>query len=102
MAEGQTDEGFHVLTPWCPRRAGLPGRGTAFFPKESGGKERPGASPTLDPPVRGLMAAVRCTDRAKTGRALPPAPLAGACGNWGPRRSPAKRVRWGEEAQRRE
>ena len=35
-----------------------------------------GAPPTLDPPIRGLMAAVGCTGRAKTGRALPPAPLA--------------------------
>ena len=54
------------------------------------------------PPKRGLLAAVGCTDRAKTGLALPPAPLAGACGNWGPRRSPAKRVRWGEEVQWKE
>ena len=79
-----------------------------------GGKKGPGVCPRR-PPVRGLLAAVGCTDRAKTGRALPPALLAGACGSWGPRRSPAKypqgarrirkaakpptaaqRVRWGE------
>ena len=32
-----------------PRGAGLPGRGTAFFPKESGGKERAGGVPPAPP-----------------------------------------------------
>ena len=32
-----------------PRWAGLPGRGTAFFPKESGGKERAGGVPPAPP-----------------------------------------------------
>ena len=58
-----------------PRRLRL-GRGTAFFPKESGGKERAGGCPPWPPQKRGLMAAVGCTDRAKIGRALPPALLA--------------------------
>ena len=43
-----------------------------FLPKEMGGKKGQGLRP-LDPPKRGLMAAVGCTDRAKTNRALPPA-----------------------------
>ena len=55
-----------------PRRLRL-GRGPAFFPKESGGKERAGGLPPAPPKKRGLMAAVGCTDRAKTNRALPPA-----------------------------
>ena len=59
-----------------PRRLRL-GRGTAFFPEESGGKERAGGlRPPWPPQKRGLMAAVGCTDRAKIGRALPPALLA--------------------------
>ena len=37
-----------------PRRAGLPGRGTAFFPKESGGKERPGGFARPGPPSTGV------------------------------------------------
>ena len=41
-----------------------------------GEKKGRGAPPTLDPPIRGFMAAVGCTDRAKTSRALPPVPLA--------------------------
>ena len=52
-----------------PRRLRL-GPGTAFGVK-SGGKTTRAAA--LDP---GFMAAVGCTDRAETGRALPPAPLA--------------------------
>ena len=52
-----------------PRRLRL-GRGTAFGVK-SGGKTTRAAA--LDP---GPMAAVGCTDRAETGRALPPARLA--------------------------
>ena len=71
-----------------PPVAGLPGRGTAFFPKESGGKERARGSfmrwlrvdfhrrcprhlrlPVL--PKRGPMAA-GCTNQAKTGRASTP------------------------------
>ena len=42
-----------------------------FLPEEMGGKKGRGAPPTLNPPVRGLMAAVGCTDRAKTGPTLP-------------------------------
>src|SRR5699024_11827783 len=64
---------YHLLTihrglpPWdAPTRRAPP-----FLPEEMGGKKGRGASPTLDPPVRGLMAAVGCTDRAKTSRALP-------------------------------
>ena len=52
-----------------PRRLRL-GRGTAFDVK-SGGKTTRAAA--LDP---GLMAAVGCTELAKTGSASPPAPLA--------------------------
>ena len=52
-----------------PRRLRL-GPGTAFAVK-SGGKTTRAAA--LDP---GPMAAVGCTDRAETGRALPPARLA--------------------------
>ena len=110
---------YHLLTihrglpPWdAPTRRAPP-----FLPEEMGGKKGRGASPifevashgfsskappapsTLDPEP---MAAVGCDWLERTGPASPPAPLAGACGNWGPRRSPAKRVRWGEEAQRRE
>ena len=55
-----------------PPGGGLPGRGTAFFPKESGGKERAGVCPR-HPPIRGLMAAVGCVWSARTGLALPPA-----------------------------
>ena len=58
-----------------PRRLRL-GRGPAFFPKESGGKERAGGLPPAPPKKRGPMAAVGCTDRAKTEHALPPVPLA--------------------------
>ena len=36
-----------------PRGAGLPGRGTAFFPKESGGKERAGGVPPGAPQYGG-------------------------------------------------
>ena len=46
-------------------------RAPPFLPKEMGGKKGQGLRP-LDPPKRGLMAAVGCTDRAKTNRALPP------------------------------
>ena len=115
MAEGQTDEGFPRSHAWVPLAGRACPAGAPISSRRNGGKEGSGASPP-EPPKRGLMAAVRCTNRAKTGSALPPAPLAGACGNWGPRRSPAKypqgarrirkaakpptaaqRVRWGEE-----
>ena len=60
-----------------PSRSGPARPGHRFLSQrkrwERKGREAP---PTLDPPIRGLMAAVGCTGRAKTGRALPPAPLA--------------------------
>ena len=37
-----------------PHGAGLPGQGTAFFPKESGGKERAGGFAHHDPPSTGV------------------------------------------------
>ena len=104
-----------IHLPGVPPRARAYPAGAPISSRRNGGKEGPGGFPPFQkggfawifiegapgafdpgPPVRGLLAAVGCTDRAKTSRALPPAPLAGACGNWGPRRSPAKRVRWGE------
>ena len=55
----------------CPAGAPL------SFPKKAVGKKGPGGSAHPGPPKkRGLMAAVGCTGRAKTGRALPPALLA--------------------------
>ena len=72
-----------------PPGARLPGRGTAFFPKESGGKERAGGSflrwlrvdshrrcprhlrPPA-PPNTGVHGGKRCTGQAKTGRASTP------------------------------
>ena len=50
-----------------PGGAGLPGRGAAFDVK-SGGKTTRACGPW----TQGPMAAVSCTDRAKTGPALPP------------------------------
>ena len=104
-----------IHLPGVPPGARAYPAGAPISSRRNGGKEGPGGFPPFQkggfawifiegapgafdpgPPVRGLLAAVGCTDRAKTSRALPPAPLAGACGNWGPRRSPAKRVRWGE------
>ena len=78
MAEGQTDEGFHVLTPWCPPLAGraCPAGAPLSFQKKAVGKKGRGASPALAPPVRGFMAAVGCTNRAEARRALPPVFLA--------------------------
>ena len=38
----------------APRGAGLPGRGTALFPKEIGGKERPGGFARPGPPSTGV------------------------------------------------
>ena len=53
--------------------AGLPGRGTAFFPKKAVGKKGPrGIFPPAPPKKRGFMAAVRCVWPAKTSRASPP------------------------------
>ena len=43
-----------------------------FFPKKWGERRAGGAPPTLDPPVRGFMAAESCTDKARTGRASTP------------------------------
>ena len=104
-----------IHLPGVPPRARAYPAGAPISSRRNSGKEGPGGFPPFQkggfawifiegapgafdpgPPVRGLLAAVGCTDRAKTSRALPPAPLAGACSNWGPRRSPAKRVRWGE------
>ena len=77
FAEQMTDEGFLVLAPGYPPPRGAPARrAPLFLPEEMGGKKGRGASPTLGPPVRGFMAAVGCTDRAETGRALPPVFLA--------------------------
>ena len=74
MAEGQTDEGFHVLTPGVPPAGrACPAGAPLSFQKKAVGKKGRGASPALAPPVRGFMAAVGCTNRAKTNRALPPA-----------------------------
>ena len=56
----------------CPSRGGPARPGPPFLPEEMGGKKGPGVFPRR-PPKRGLMAAVGCTGRAKTGRALPPA-----------------------------
>ena len=78
FAEQMTDEGFLVLAPgYPPPPRGAPARrAPLFLPEEIGEKKGRGASPTLGPPVRGFMAAVGCTDRAETGRALPPVFLA--------------------------
>ena len=46
-------------------------RASPFLPEEMGRKKGRGASPALDPPVPGLMAAVCCLWPAKTGRASP-------------------------------
>ena len=58
-----------------PSRGGPARPGPPFLPKEMGEKKGLGVCPR-HPPKRGFMAAVGCTDRAKTGRALPPALLA--------------------------
>ena len=72
MAEGQTDEGFPRSHAWVPLAGRACPAGAPISSRRNGGKEGSGASPP-EPPKRGLMAAVGCTDRAKTGSALPPA-----------------------------
>ena len=71
---------MHCRAGACPRRY-LPGyspggtparRAPPFLPEEMGGKKGRGAPPTLDPPIRGFMAAESCTDKARTGRASTP------------------------------
>ena len=63
-------------------------RAPPFLPEEMGGKKGRGASPTLDPPIRGFMAAESCTDKARTGRASTPGTffgfVTGAAAPWGP------------------
>ena len=46
-----------------------------FFPKKWGKRRAGGLRPPWTPQVRELMAAVGCTGKAKTSRALPPALL---------------------------
>ena len=59
-------------SPGHPRGGGPARPGPPFLPEEMGRKKGRGAPPTLDPPVRGLMAAVGCVWPARTGLALPP------------------------------
>ena len=81
---GRDDPGAPSVGATCGRpakggpasRRGPARPGPPFLPEEMGEKKGRGAPPTLDPPIRGFMAAVGCTDRAKTSRALPPVPLA--------------------------
>ena len=56
---------------WSPAGGGTGLRRPPFLPKEMGEKKGRGAPPSLGPPIRGLMAAVRRTGRAKTDRASP-------------------------------
>ena len=83
------DEGLHVLTPGCPSRDGPARPGPPFLPEEMGRKKGRGASPALGPPVRGLMAAVGCTEKARAGRASTPSsffvPVTGAAAPWAAR-----------------
>ena len=72
MAEGQTDEGFPRSHAWVPLAGRACPAGAPISSRRNGGKEGSGASPP-EPPKRGLMAAVGCTGRAKTGSAFPPA-----------------------------
>ena len=65
VGRGILDAPFDFRDP--PGGAGLPGRGAAFDVK-SGGKTTRACGPW----TQGPMAAVSCTDRAKTGPALPP------------------------------
>ena len=59
--------------PGCPPRgARLRGGRPHFFPKKWGERRAGGLRPPWTPQVRGLMAAVGCTNRAKTGHASPP------------------------------
>ena len=64
-------------------------RAPPFLPEEMGGKKGRGASPTLDPPIRGFMAAESCTDKARTGRASTPGSffgfVTGAAAPWAAR-----------------
>ena len=52
--------------------AGACAAGAPISSQRNGGKEGAGGSTPRRPPVRGLMAAVGCTNRAETRRALPP------------------------------
>ena len=54
------------------RRHRPPGERPHFFPKKWGERRAGGLRPPWPLPVRGIMAAAGCTDRAKTNRALPP------------------------------
>ena len=63
--------GSSISAPGYPPQGGPTRPGPPFLPEEMGGKKGRGASPALDPPVRGLMAAVRCTRLAKIDLALP-------------------------------
>ena len=60
-----------------------------LFPKKWGERRAGGAPPTLDPPIRGFMAAESCTDKARTGRASTPGSffgfVTGAAAPWAAR-----------------
>ena len=77
--------------------AGLPGRGTAFFPKKAVGKKGPGGESPRHPPKRGATAAAGCTGKAKPGVHPRPVPFSvrnRRCrASGGPRRSPRRPCR---------